>query len=79
MEGALHRGLFCITGRPGSGKTQALHAILDHLEQAGESAAVLAPTGKAALRLSGEASAGATWKAETIDRMDLPQRPRQLP
>ncbi len=68
MEGALQRGLFCITGRPGSGKTQALHAILDHLEQAGESAAVLAPTGKAALRLSGEASSGATWKAETIDR-----------
>ena len=68
MEGALQRGLFCITGRPGSGKTQALHAILDHLEKAGESAAVLAPTGKAALRLSGEASAGATWKAETIDR-----------
>ena len=68
MEGALQRGLFCITGRPGSGKTQALHAILDHLEQAGESAAVLAPTGKAALRLSGEATAGATWKAETIDR-----------
>ena len=68
MEGALQRGLFCITGRPGSGKTQALHAILDYLEKAGESAAVLAPTGKAALRLSGEASAGATWKAETIDR-----------
>lgn len=68
MEGALRHGLFCITGRPGSGKTQALHAILDHLEQAGESAAVLAPTGKAALRLSGEAASGATWKAETIDR-----------
>ena len=68
LDGALKRGLFCITGRPGSGKTQALHAILDHLEQAGESAAVLAPTGKAALRLSGEASADATWKAETIDR-----------
>lgn len=68
MEGALQRGLFCITGRPGSGKTQALHAILDHLERAGESAAVLAPTGKAALRLSDEATPGATWKAETIDR-----------
>ena len=68
MKGALQRGLFCITGRPGSGKTQALHAILHHLEQAGESVAVLAPTGKAALRLSGKATTGATWKAETIDR-----------
>lgn len=68
MEGALQRGLFCITGRPGSGKTQALRAIIDHLEQTGESTAVLAPTGKAALRLRGEAIDGAMCKAETIDR-----------
>jgi exodeoxyribonuclease V alpha subunit len=68
MDGALRRGIYCVTGRPGSGKTQALHALLDHLEQSGESATILAPTGKAALRLSGEAKAGAKWKAETIDR-----------
>ena len=68
MEGALQRPFYCVTGRPGSGKTQALHALLDHLEEVGETATVLAPTGKAALRLSGEARADATWKAETIDR-----------
>jgi ATP-dependent exoDNAse (exonuclease V) alpha subunit len=66
--GALQRRFFCITGRPGAGKTQALNALLDRLEQAGESAVVLAPTGKAALRLSAGASPGAQWKAETIDR-----------
>ena len=68
MEGALQRSFFCITGRPGSGKTQALHAVLDHLKQAGENAAVLAPTGKAALRLNSEAAEDASWRAETIDR-----------
>jgi hypothetical protein len=68
MEGALRRRIYSITGRPGSGKTQALHALLDHLEQLGETATVLAPTGKAALRLSGEAKSNATWRAETIDR-----------
>lgn len=68
MEGAQRRGFYCVTGRPGSGKTQALQEILNRLEEAGESAIVLAPTGKAALRLNSEAKADATWKAETIDR-----------
>ena len=68
VEGALRRRIYCITGRPGSGKTQALQEILDRLQEAGESAIVLAPTGKAALRLSAEAGSDATWKAETIDR-----------
>ena len=68
MESALQRPFYCVTGRPGSGKTQALNALLNHLEQAGETATVLAPTGKAALRLSGEFGAGASWRAETIDR-----------
>jgi len=43
------------------------HALLDHLGQMGERAIVLAPTGKAALRLGGSANGGAEWKAETID------------
>lgn len=68
MEGALQRRFYCITGRPGSGKTQALHALLDYLEQASESAIVLAPTGKAALRLGDGARTDASWTAETIDR-----------
>src|SRR5262249_24002859 len=68
MTGALQRRFYCITGRPGAGKTEAVHALLDHFEQAGERAAVLAPTGKAALRLTGKAKTNATWKAETMDR-----------
>ena len=68
MEGALRRPFFCVTGRPGSGKSQALHAVLARIEHVGETAIVLAPTGKAALRLSGEAKSDATSKAETIDR-----------
>ena len=68
MENALRCRIYCVTGRPGSGKTQALHAILDRLEQTGETATVLAPTGKAALRLSGEAQPDSKWRAETIDR-----------
>jgi hypothetical protein len=68
MEGSLQRRVYCITGRPGSGKTQALHALLDHLGQMGETATILAPTGKAALRLSGDAEGESAGKAETIDR-----------
>ena len=68
MEGALQRAIYCVTGRPGSGKSQALHALLEHFERAGERSTVLAPTGKAALRLSGEARREATWTAQTIDR-----------
>lgn len=68
MEGALQRPFFCITGRPGSGKTQVLRTLLNHLERAGETATVLAPTGKAALRLSGEFGADTSWQAQTIDR-----------
>jgi hypothetical protein len=66
MEGTLKRRIYCVTGRPGSGKTKALVTVLDHLEQAGESATVLALTGKATLRLSGEAKPDSMWKAETI-------------
>jgi hypothetical protein len=68
MGGALRRSFYCVTGRPGSGKTQALHAVLNRIEQAGERAIVLAPTGKAALRLNEDAGPNADWKAETIDR-----------
>lgn len=66
MEGALQRSFFCITGRPGSGKTQALRAALDQLEAVGQRSVVLAPTGKAALRLN-EGKGDRQWQAETID------------
>ena len=68
MEGALRRPFYCVTGRPGSGKTHALFDLLNHLEAVGETATVLTPTGKAALRLSGDAGVETSWKAETIDR-----------
>lgn len=68
MEYSLRRRIFCVTGRPGSGKTEALHALLYRLEQAGESATVLAPTGKAALRLNSATQPGTTWRAQTLDR-----------
>jgi exodeoxyribonuclease V alpha subunit len=41
--------------------------LLNHLEGIGESANVLAPTGKAALRLNEGSAPGVAWKAETID------------
>ena len=68
MEGVMQRRFFCVTGRPGSGKTQALHSLLNHLGDIGESATVLTPTGKAALRVSEGADSEANWHAETIDR-----------
>lgn len=68
IEGGLQRPFYCVTGRPGSGKTHAVQAVLDRLDKAGETATVLAPTGKAALRLSENVSANALWKTETIDR-----------
>jgi len=67
MEAVFRRRFYCVTGRPGSGKTQALRALLDHLESTGETATVLAPTGKAALRLNEGSAASVKWKAETID------------
>ena len=67
MEGVLQRRFYCVTGRPGSGKTQALRALLNHFESIGEFASVLAPTGKAALRLNEGSVPGTNWKAETID------------
>lgn len=68
MEGMLTRPIYCITGRPGSGKTQALQAVLGHLEKIGERCTVLAPTGKAALRLNSEFENRSNWQAETLDR-----------
>lgn len=68
IEGALQRRFYCVTGRPGSGKTHALFDLLNRLEANGETATVLTPTGKAALRLSGDAGVNSSWKAETIDR-----------
>ena len=68
MTGALTQRFYCVTGRPGSGKSQAVVALLERLDEAGERTVVVAPTGKAALRLNQEAPDNATWEAQTIDR-----------
>ena len=41
MERGLQSRFYCVTGRPGSGKTQALGALLDFFEKVGENTIVL--------------------------------------
>jgi len=65
LHGALSSSLFVVTGEPGSGKTFAIRAIAERLLAARESVLVLAPTGKAALRLKRD---GGFAEAQTIDR-----------
>lgn len=43
---------YLLTGKPGAGKTYETSKIIEHLHNIGEDVLVLAPTGKAALRLS---------------------------
>lgn len=68
MAGAMTQRFYCTTGRPGSGKSQAIAQLLQTFDAANERTVVLAPTGKAALRLNTEAPDDATCQAETIDR-----------
>jgi hypothetical protein len=68
MSGTLTQRFYCATGRPGSGKSQAVLRLLAELDALGEATVVLSPTGKAALRLNQERPRGATWEAQTIDR-----------
>lgn len=49
---ALTSNAMVLTGGPGTGKTTAVNAILELLEQCGERVALAAPTGRAAKRLS---------------------------
>lgn len=53
-----------LTGRPGSGKTRVLGKLVQALHAGKQSVTVLAPTGKAVLRLSAEAK----MQAKTIDK-----------
>jgi hypothetical protein len=64
------RSLYLLTGRPGSGKTYEVSHIIESLRKRKEGVIVLAPTGKAALRLSQNIAANTSidLKAETIDR-----------
>ena len=60
-NGILSKSLYVVTGIPGSGKTKALEAVIDKLRNVGEGVTLLAPTGKAALRLGN--------RARTIDKL----------
>lgn len=46
------KSFFLLTGKPGAGKTYETSKIIEHLHNSGEEVLVLAPTGKAALRIS---------------------------
>lgn len=65
FEGAISKSLYVISGRPGSGKTHALKTVIDALRNKGEKLMLLAPTGKASLRLK-EATG---HDSVTIDRL----------
>jgi len=64
IEGALKKSLYVLTGEAGSGKTHALKKIIEILKEAGEAVTLLAPTGKAALRLKDKTG----LDAQTIHR-----------
>jgi len=64
LKGSLEKSLFIITGKPGSGKTQALRQIIHFLQSMREKITLLAPTGKATLRLKEETEFN---DAQTVD------------
>lgn len=49
---ALEQGVLILTGKPGTGKTTTLNAIITILEEKGERVFLAAPTGRAAKRMS---------------------------
>ena len=61
----LKKSFFIISGKPGSGKTKVLEKIIDELKSRNEKVTLLAPTGKAALRL---VNVTGNRDAQTIDR-----------
>ncbi|NJD01561.1 MAG: ATP-dependent RecD-like DNA helicase [Ruminiclostridium sp.] len=65
IEEALKRGVLVITGGPGTGKTTIIKGIIKLLEREGHKAALAAPTGRAAKRMS-EATG---YEARTIHRL----------
>jgi exodeoxyribonuclease V alpha subunit len=64
------RSVFLLTGKPGSGKTFETSHVIKHLKSLNQGLTILAPTGKAALRISEniKTNTGLEQKAETIDR-----------
>ncbi len=52
IRGAMKCGVFVLTGGPGTGKTTAVKAIISLLEQSAQRTALVAPTGRAAKRMT---------------------------
>ena len=63
------KALYLLTGKPGSGKTREIINVVKHLTSEGEDVVLLAPTGKAALRLTENIReyTNLDLKAKTID------------
>ncbi len=65
IQTALSRGMFILTGGPGTGKTTTLNAIIALYEKQGYRVMIAAPTGRAASRVSDLTG----YEARTIHRM----------
>ncbi len=65
IQMALSRGMFILTGGPGTGKTTTLNAIISLYEKQGFRVMIAAPTGRAASRASDLTG----YEARTIHRM----------
>ena len=67
----LDKSFFLLTGKPGSGKTHETAKVIEYLYESKEDVLVLAPTGKAALRLTENIqknTKGVDITAKTIDK-----------
>lgn len=67
FSNVLRKHFYIISGKPGSGKTQAIGKIVKELRERGEDVTLLAPTGKATLRLQEEVK-NYGLEPKTIDR-----------
>lgn len=66
-----NKSFFLLTGKPGSGKTFEISKVIEHLHGLHEEVVILAPTGKAALRVTDNIRANTGLKevqAKTIDK-----------
>ncbi len=69
-ENIYKKSFYILTGKPGAGKTYETSKVIEQLESLGEDIVILAPTGKAALRLTDNIKkyTKTNIQADTIDR-----------